>query len=101
MEKSTLLVSWLGRSRYLCSMHLVLLIQSAWWVSFDIFDRTQIDIQSQVAAGGILGVFKPVERPAFPTPERVIESVSSLKVDILFAIPVFLEVSLSVIFLIP
>lgn len=46
----------------------------------------------QVGSGGTLAVFKPVRQPPFPTPERVIESVPTLKITILFAIPVFLEV---------
>lgn len=48
----------------------------------------------QAAAGAVLGVFKPVRQPPFPTPDRVIDSVSALKVNVLFAIPVFLEASL-------
>jgi hypothetical protein len=48
----------------------------------------------QVSTGGILAVFKPVERPAFPTPERVIESVAAFNISVLFAIPSFLEASM-------
>lgn len=45
-----------------------------------------------IGCGGILLVFKPEEeRPSFPSPERVIESMMKTPVEVSFALPSFLE----------
>ncbi|KAF8315479.1 acetyl-CoA synthetase-like protein [Cantharellus anzutake] len=44
-----------------------------------------------IGCGAILSVFKPEERPSFPSPERVIESLLKTPVYILFTMPSFLE----------
>ena len=50
-------------------------------------------INSTAAAGvgAVLAVFKPVERPAFPTPEKVLAGLVATKAEVVFVLPVFLE----------
>ncbi|KAF9505928.1 hypothetical protein BS47DRAFT_1322053 [Hydnum rufescens UP504] len=50
-----------------------------------------INSTTMVGSGGVLVVFKPVERPAFPTPERVLDTVTAFNTSILFTLPSFLE----------
>ncbi|KAF8311061.1 acetyl-CoA synthetase-like protein [Clavulina sp. PMI_390] len=60
-------------------------------VALPMFHALGVIVSLSMVRGAVLGVFHPVRQPAFPTPDRVIHAVTALKMEILFAIPVFLE----------